>query len=189
MLLRSFLLVLISALALVPLAVCQDSHPSFLAYVHVIQVDVARQSSFDACVIVGVDGRYHYELEPPAGQAGPSNTKVYHGSLPQPAFQQLKALVEANELRGLSSSQPRGSLLAARHRATVSLRIHRTGNTQEIVFTTVDDRNPMPPSIRAFIPWMETISKSLGHPDRRAAARNCSGLDLTSDFSPELQKR
>jgi len=173
----------------VPLIGAQNSRPSFLAYVHVIEVDVSRQSSFDACVIVGVDGRYHYEIEPPAGQPAPTNTKVYHGVLPSGAFEQFRSLVEAGELRGLRSSQPRGSLLAVHHRATVSLRIHRTRETQEIVFTTVDDRNPMPVGMFAFIPWMEGFQKTLGRPDRRAAARNCSGLDLTSDFSPELQKR
>jgi len=182
---RTLFFVVVSAAC----AAAQNRSQSFLAYVHVIQVDVARQASFDACVIVGVDGRYHYEIEPPAGQPAPTNTKVYHGTLPPTAFDQFKSLVQAPELLHIKSSQPRGSMLATHHRETVSLRIHRSGETQEVVFTAVDDRNPMPPSISAFIPWMQELSKSLGRPDRRAAARNCSGLDLTADFSPELQKR
>jgi hypothetical protein len=169
-------------------AAAQDA-PSFLAYVHVIQVNPSRNNGVDACALVGVDGRYRYETSPPVGESA-SHTKVYVGKLPRDAFARLKSLVHARDLRGLeSSSQPRGSLLASRNYETVSLRILRAGETQEIVFTTVDGRNQMPPALEAFIPWMRDLQKSLGKPDRRAQRRGCSGLDATPDFTPQLQKR
>jgi hypothetical protein len=173
--------------ALASLANAQNATPSFLAYVRVIEVDVARNDGFDACMIVGTDGQFRFELEPPVGSR--SSTAVYRGRLTPSKFDEFKSLVQAPELRELNSSQPHGSLLAAHRRETVSLRILRQGKTQEIVVTTVDDRNPMPPSMQAFLPWMRALPKTLGRPDRRASARNCSALDLTSDFSPELQKR
>jgi hypothetical protein len=186
---RALSRILLILLATAAGADAQNKSQSFLAYVHVILVDVAHQSSFDGCVIVGADGRYHYEIEPPAGQPAQTKTKVYRGTLAPTVFDQFRSLVQAPELRGLQSSQPRGSMVATRSRETVSLRIHRTGETQEVVFTTVDNRDSMPPSVGAFIPWMVELPKSLGRPDRRSAPRNCSGLDLTSDFTPELQKR
>jgi hypothetical protein len=167
----------------------QTVRPSFLGYVHVIQVDVSRNAALDACIIVGADGQYRFEVEPEPGQSLINKTKVYRGYLPVTEFEQFRTMVAAPELRTLNSSHPRGSMLASRSRATVSLRIHRSGETQELVFTTVDGRNPMPPAVHAFIPWMRNLRKALGPPDRHAAPRSCSGLDLTSDFSPELQKR
>ena len=185
---RACSLVLLLSLVAAPSA-AQTGTPSFLAYVHVIQVDTSHGNGIDACVIVGVDGQYRYEVSPPVG-APLSHTRVYVGKLPSEAFTRFKLLVHAKELRGIaSSSQPRGSLLAAQKYETVSLRILRTGETQEIVFTTVDSRNRMPTPLEAFIPWMKDIRKSLGKPDRRAERRGCSALDATPDFTPELQKR
>jgi hypothetical protein len=186
---RACSLVVLLGLAAVVSAKAQSGTPSFLAYVHVIQVDTSQGNGIDACVIVGVDGQYRYEISPPVG-APLSQTKVYRGKLPTEAFARFRSLVHAKELRGIaSSSQPRGSLLAARNYETVSLRILRPGETQEIVFTTVDSRNQMPAVLQAFIPWMKDIRKSLGKPDRRAQRRGCSALDATPDFKPELQKR
>jgi hypothetical protein len=182
---RTLLWLLLPALA--TLAAAQNSAPSFLAYVRVIDVDVTRNDGFDACLIVGTDGQFRFELEPPAGSR--ASTTVYRGHLVRNKYEEFESLVQAPELRELRSSQPRGSLLAARWRETVSLRILRHGETQETVVTTVDDRNPMPPAMHAFLPWMKALPKTLGRPDRRARARNCSALDLTSGFSPELQKR
>lgn len=184
---RPFCLAIVLTLSSVALA--QTSERSFLAYVHVIEVDVASNSSFDACVIVGSDGQYRFELDPPVGNAFASDAKVFRGYLPVKTFDDFKSLVHAPELRNLKSSQPRGSLLPTHDRTTVSLRIHRARETQELVFTTVDGRDPLPPSASAFVPWMKELQKSLGKPDRRARPRNCSGLDLTKDFEPELQKR
>ena len=170
-------------------AVGQNAAPSFLAYVHVIQVDPAQNGGIDACVIVGVDGQYRYEVSPPVGEPL-SHTRVYLGRLPGEAFARFKSLVHARELRGIaSSSQPHGSLLASRNYETISLRILREGETQEIVFTSVDGRNQMPAALTSFIPWMKSLQKSLGQPDRRATRRGCSGLDATPDFTPQLQKR
>lgn len=186
---RACSLVVLLGLAAVVSATAQSSKPSFLAYVHVIQVDTSQGNGIDACAIVGVDGQYRYEISPPVG-APLSHTKVYRGKLPDEAFAHFRSLVRAKELRGIaSSSQPRGSLLAAQSYKTVSLRILRAGETQEIVFTTVDSRNQMPAALEAFIPWMKGIQKSLGKPDRRAQRRGCSALDATPDFKPELQKR
>jgi hypothetical protein len=172
---------------LATLAAAQKEAPGFLAYVRVIEVDVAHNEGFDACMIVGTDGLFRLELESPVGSR--SSTAIYRGRLAPSKFEEFKSLVQAPELRELKSSQPRGSLLAARQRETVSLRILRQGETQETVVTTVDDRNPMPPAMHAFLPWMKALPKTLGRSDRRARARNCSALDLTSGFSPELQKR
>ncbi len=170
-------------------AAAQKTAPSFLAYVHVIQVDTSQADGIDACMIVGVDGQYRYEISPPVGEPL-SHTKIYRGQLPAEAFTRFKSLVHAKELRGIaSSSQPHGSLFAAQKYETVSLRILRAGETQEIVFTTVDGRNKMPAVLEAFIPWMKDVQKSLGKPDRRAERRSCSALDATPDFKPELQKR
>jgi hypothetical protein len=80
-------------------------------------------------------------------------------------------------------------MVAAEKMQVVSLRIHRQAETQELVFMISDGRGDMPPAVRAFIPWMQSFQKSLGKPERHAQARSCSGLDLTSGFSPELQKR
>lgn len=182
----SFILVFI---ALVPWAGAQNAPRSFLAYVHVIQSDAAHRDGFDACVIVGTDGEYRYEIAPPADRPAAALTRVYLGHLPPAAFSEFKTLVQARELRGLSSSEPHGSLLASHSWETVSLRLHRPDETQEIVFTTVDGRNKMPPAIHAFIPWMEEFQKTLGKPDRRARPRDCSGLDASPDFAPQLQKR
>lgn len=181
--------ILIFACAAAVSASAQTSVPSFLAYVHVIQVDTSQSDGIDACAIVGVDGQYRYEVSPPISEPL-SHTKIYRGKLPSEAFARFKSLVHARELRGIaSSSQPHGSLLAAQKYETVSLRILRQGTTQEIVFTTVDARNQMPPVLEAFIPWMKDVQKSLGKPDRRAERRSCSALDATPDFKPELQKR
>jgi hypothetical protein len=186
---RACSLVVLLCLAAVVPATAQSRTPSFLAYVHVIQVNTSGGNGIDACAIVGVDGQYRYEMSPPIG-APRSHTKVYRGKLPTEAFARFKSLVHAKELHAIASStQPRGTLLAAQSYETVSLRILRPGETQEIVFTTVDSRNQMPTALEAFIPWMKEIQKSLGKPDRRAERRGCSALDATPDFTPELQKR
>lgn len=186
---RACSLVVLFGVVAVVSATAQSGAPSFLAYVHVIQVNTSQGNGIDACAIVGVDGQYRYEVSPPVG-APLSHTKVYRGKLSTEALVRFKSLVHAKELRGIaSSSQPRGSLLAAQSYQTVSLRILRAGETQEIVFTTVDSRNQMPAALEAFIPWMKDIRESLGKPDRRAERRGCSALDATPDFTPELQKR
>src|SRR5215472_11404636 len=117
---RACSLLLLLSLAMVPSAAAQNT-PSFLAYVHVIQVDASHNDGIDACAIVGVDGQYRYEISPPVGEPL-SHTKIYRGKLPAEAFTRFKTLVHARELRGIaSSSQPRGSLLAAQRYETVSL--------------------------------------------------------------------
>ncbi len=174
--------------ALASSAAGQSASPSFLAYVHVIQVNAQHTGDMDACTIVGVDGQYRYEISPPVERPSSAN-RVYRGHLSEAMFARFKSLLRAPELRVIQSSQPRGSLLASANYQTVSLRILSSGETQEIVFTTVDGRNKMPAALNAFVPWMKDLQKSLGKPDRRAAARGCSGLDATPDFKPELQKR
>jgi hypothetical protein len=163
-------------------------HPprSYMAYVRVIDFDVARQQGIDACIIVSDDGFYRFE-DSPAPFRG--RVKVYHGRLSPPQLGELKSLVADRSLLAMHSSEPRGTMLAEQKLQTVSLRIHRPAETQELVFTVSDGRGDMPPAAQAFIPWMESFEKSLGKPDRHAQPRRCAGLDDTPDFTPQLQKR
>jgi hypothetical protein len=165
----------------------QNSPRSYMVYVRVIDLDVSRQQGIDACIIVSDDGLYRFEDSPSPLRGG--GVKVYHGRLSQPELSQLKSLIEDRSLVGLHSSEPHGSMVAERELQTVSLRIHRPAETQELVFIVSDGRGEMPPAAGAFIPWMESFHKSLGKPDHRAQARRCAGLDATPDFSPQLQKR
>jgi hypothetical protein len=163
----------------------QQPPRSYMAYVRVIDFDVSRRSGIDACIIVDDDGLYRFEASPGL----PGRIKVYHGQLSPPQLTDLKSLIEDRSLLGLHSSAPRGSMVSERELQTVSLRIHRRGETQELVFMVSDGRGSMPPSVSAFIPWIQSFQKSLGKPERGAQARDCAGLDATSNFSPQLQKR
>ena len=204
--------VIFCLLALVSPLCAQNPPRSYMVYVHVVQMDVARQDGSDSCLIVDDAGQFQFEESPTSPQAtmtgtrtgsgrgtprgnqtfnyfSPQKPKVYRGHLVQDKFDQLKSLVEAPELVDLAPGQPPGNMVVAHQYEKVELRIHRTGVTQELAFISVDGRGGMPKSIRAFIPWMQGIHKSIGHPDHNAEPRDCMGLTDTSDFSPGLQKR
>jgi hypothetical protein len=173
-------------LALTSSIFAQPPPRSFMAYVRVIDFDVSRRQGIDACIVVSDDGLFRFEALPGPLQGG---GKVYHGRLAPEQLSSLKSLVEDRSLLGLHSSAPRGTMVASESMQTVSLRIHRRAETQELVFMVSDGRGDLPPAARAFIPWMEHFQKTLGKPERHVQARNCTALDATPDFSPQLQKR
>lgn len=160
-----------------------------MAYAHVIDVDLARGRNFEACVIVGDNAEFRYELWPHTPGFLLHDVKVYLGKLAPGQFQEFKSLVQAPELVNLKSSHPRGSLVAQHDWQAAAFRIHRATYTQEFDWITVDGRNPMPPEVQSFVPWIEQLPNTLGKPNRRAAARACLGLDETPDFKPRLQNR
>jgi len=173
-----------------PRLAAQDAPRSFLAYVHVIHVDLSQNKETDACLIVGDDAQFRYEAWPGLqGISDRRNVKVYLGRLSPDAFSQFKSLVEARELVSMQSPESHGTMLASHDYEVVSLRIHRDGASQELVFMSADDNGAMPPAVRAFVPWVEDLRKSFGRPNRRAEVRACMGLDATPDFTPHLQKR
>ena len=183
------------ALALCPLLVvafltpvaAQSSPRSFLAYVHVLEIDPSKPNQINACVIVGEDGQFRYEVTPSSEERVPANTKVYLGHLSAPQLQRLKQLVNSSELANLKSSEPRGSLLNS-YRFEVSLRIHRREHTQELVMIS-DRPSNLPSAVWRFVPWMEDLQKTFGSPTRGTRPRSCGSLDLTAGFEPGLQKR
>lgn len=191
----------------------QEPQHSYLVYVHVVHLDVARQDGTDACLIAADDGLFQFETSPTtpqtsfsgarpsAGRMGrnsgpvtvessaPVSPRVYRGHLDPARFDQLKSLVQSPELAGIQSAPPPNSMVVAHAYDKVSLRIHRDTTTQELEFITIDGRGNMPKSVRAFIPYMDSLPKSIGHSDRNAEPRDCGGLEATSDFKPQLQKR
>ena len=120
---------------------------------------------------------------------GEVKPKVYLGQLEPKKLEELKSLVNAPELADVAPSPPPARSVVARGYEIVSLRIHRDKGTQELEYVLVDGRGAMPKSVRAFIPWLEGLKKAIGHPDRHAEARDCSGLDASEEFQPQLQKR
>jgi len=207
---------LFAILAIVLPAIDQNPPRSYLVYVHVIHMDVARQDGVDSCLIVDDGGQFQFEESPTTPEASMTGTrtgagrgtargagrdnptfnyfsqarpKVYRGRLAQDKFDQLKSLVEAPELVGAEPGKPPSNMVVAHQYEKVELRIHRMGETQELAFLTVDGRGPMPSAVRAFVPWMDGLHKSIGHPDHNAEPRDCTSLDATPDFNPQLQKR
>lgn len=174
-------------LALLSPMAAQGPPRSFLAYVHVLEIDPSRPDQINACVIVGDDGQFRYEVTPSSEERVPANTKVYLGHLSSKPFQQLRQLLSAPALANLKSSEPRGSLLNS-YRLEVSLRIHRRDRTQELVMIA-DRASNLPSSVWRFIPWMEDLRKSFGPPNKDARPRRCASLDVTPGFQPGLQKR
>jgi len=171
---------------LTPVA-AQTQPRSFLAYVHVLEINPSKPNQINACVIVGDDGQFRYEVTPSSEERVPSNTKVYLGHLGAKPLQQLKELLRSPELANLKSAEPRGSLLNS-YRLEVSLRIHRRERTQELVMIS-DRPSDLPSSVWRFVPWMEDLPKTLGPPTKGAKPRRCANLDLTPGFQPDLQKR
>ncbi len=181
--------ILFFILALCFSAAAQKQPRSFMAYVHVIDVDLAKGKNFEACVIVGDNAEFRYELWPHTPTLQAHDVKVYVGKLAPDKFQEFKSLVQSPDLANFTSSHPRGSLVAQRDWQAVAFRIHRSSHTQEFDWITVDGRNPMPPAVQSFMPWVEQLHKTLGKAERRSAARACLGLDATPDFTPKLQQR
>jgi len=186
-LLYRFLLITV---ALTPMLRAQDEPRSFLAYVRVIHVDLSQNKETDACLIVGDDAQFRYEVWPSFQDISRRHdVKVYVGHFSPQVFDQFKSLVGAQELLSAHSSRSHGSMVASHDYEMVSLRIHREGESQELVFMSADNNGSMPDSARALVPWVEDLRKTLGRPNRRAEARACTGLDATPDFMPHLQKR
>lgn len=184
---RARFLCLFLTILLACLASAQTSPRSFLAYVHVLEIDPSRSNQINACAIVGEDGQYRYEVTPSSEERVPANTKVYLGHLSAQALQRLRQLVSAPELAGLKSTEPRGSLLNS-YRLEVSLRIHRRDHTQELVMIS-DRPSNLPSTVWRFVPWMEELGKTLGPPTKGTVPRKCASLDNTPGFQPDLQKR
>ena len=174
-------------LAPLTLLVAQTSPRSFLAYVHVLEINPTKPNQVNACVIVGDDGQFRYEVTPSSEERVPSNTKVYLGHLSATTLQRLKQLLAAPDLASLTSSEPHGSLLNS-YRLEVSLRIHRRDQTQELVMIS-DRPGNLPASVWRFVPWMEDLRKTFGPPNKGVLPRHCASLDVTSDFQPGLQQR
>ncbi len=201
-------------MAAIAVSNAQSAPRSYLVYVHVTHVDMARNDGLDTCLIADDNGQFRYEqsTSPQATTVGGSNgmgvsrgrvmgsrggavlygevkPKVYLGQLEPKKLEELKSLVGAPELADLGPSPPPASMVVARGYDMVSLRIHRDKGTQELEYILVDGRGAMPKAVRAFIPWMDGLKKSVGHPDHHAEARDCSGLDAGDAFQPQLQKR
>lgn len=184
---RASFLCLLLLFSVSSLSRAQTSPRSFLAYVHILEINPSKPNQVNACVIVGDDGQFRYEVTPSSEERVPANTKVYLGHLGAKALQQLKELLRSPELANLKSSEPRGSLLNS-YRLEVSLRIHRREHTQELVMIS-DRPSDMPSAVWRFVPWMKELPKTFGPATKGAKPRNCASLDLTSSFQPGLQKR
>ena len=184
---RAAALCLLLVIALLTPVAAQAPPRSFLAYVHVLEIDPGKPNQINACVIVGDDGQFRYEVTPSSEERVAANTRVYLGRLSPEALQKFKHLVSAPELANLKSSSPRGSLLNAYH-LEVSLRIHRRDQTQELVMIS-DRPSNLPSEVWRFVPWMEELPKTFGPPAKGALPRRCASLDVTPGFQPGLQKR
>ena len=211
---RLLLNALVFCVAIVALVSAQSPTRSYLVYVHVLHMDVARNDGVDTCLISDDNGQFRYEqsTSPQATAIGGSSgmgvsrgrvmgsrggsvlfgevkPKVYLGQLEEKKLEELKSLVNAPELADLGPSPAPSNMVVARGYDMVSLRIHRDKGTQELEYILVDGRGAMPKSVRAFIPWMDGLKKAIGHADHHAEARDCSGLDAGDEFQPQLQKR
>lgn len=193
-------------------AIAQEPPRSYLVYVRVLHMDVARNDGVDTCLVADDNGQFRYEQTPTSPQAlltsraqspgrlgrrgsstieyaAPAKAKVYLGRLEAEKLEELKALVGAPELARVSPPQQPGNMVVAHAYDMIYLRIHREGVPQELQFISVDGRSSMPESVKAFIPWVTKLQKAIGRPKAGADPRDCSGLDETPGFDPKLQKR
>lgn len=141
-----------------------------------------------ACIIVGADGQFHMESAAASLHKHRQPVTMRAGYLSEESFQQLKNLLDDDDLIALGSNSPPAVVVVRQETEMIGLRVHREKDMQELTFADGDGKHPTPASVLAFVGWIKDI-EGVGDPLDDKETNLCRSLEANSNFVPQLVRR